>query len=154
MGESGMSRQLDFATIRALVELAAANALTEVDIREPTYRIRCVFTPRLSRSPTPPKSGRRKPLGLELMPYSEELRLAELYEEGKLKIVRSPAVGFWAVANVTIGDPVASDTVLGRINVVGIDVAIAAESAGVLASIYLDPGEPVQYGQILAAIRF
>lgn len=85
---------------------------------------------------------------------------AEADEDAGLHIVKSPLVGTFydapspgADTFVKIGDSVGSGQVLCIVEAMKIMNEIESDAAGQIAKVFVKPGQPVEYGQKLFAIR-
>jgi len=86
--------------------------------------------------------------------YSSALELSELYERGKLTVIRASTVGRWRPSrDLTVGSFVDVDAVVGTLNVVGVTMTVSTPTSGTVLTFYTESDEPVQYGQLLCAIR-
>ena len=91
---------------------------------------------------------------------SAETPLTAVDENAGLHIVKSPLVGtFYAAPSpgadefVKVGDAVGTGKVLCIVEAMKIMNEIESDAAGEVARVFVKPGQPVEYGQPLFAIR-
>lgn len=124
--------------IRAILELLDGTCITEIEVREGAERIR------LRRAPGAPSRPSDEDAQTEersaLPPTSPSPVIVESPVVGRFR-ARDPAVGE--------GDLVAAAEPLGTVESMRILTPVAASVAGVIASVYVEEGQPVEYGQPL-----
>jgi acetyl-CoA carboxylase biotin carboxyl carrier protein len=160
---------MNIKEIKELIETVCQNGITELEVQRAGVRVRirrevtaapsatsATFTPSASAShvaqPAPlVKDGP----ATRLQPESSGVGIDE-----DLVVVRSPIVGtFYRASNpdaepfVRLGDFVESGRVLCIIEAMKLMNEIESEASGEVVKIYLDNGEPVEFGQALFGIR-
>ena len=91
---------------------------------------------------------------------AEEKKKEEEESEAGLHIITSPIVGtFYRAASpqadpfVKVGSQVENDSVVCIIEAMKLMNEIQAETAGTVAKIYVENGQPVEYGQPLFGVK-
>ena len=163
--------------LRELTELFTAHGLTDFEFENADIRIR------LSRNPAPQRRRRRggrvrappalctrpsRPRrrrsrsGAHAAPSAADDRRARAAEaaEEELHIITSPIVGTFyrapspdAEPFVKVGSQVEPDTVVCIIEAMKLMNEIQAETAGTVDKIYVENGQPVEYGQPLFGVK-
>ena len=143
----------DLPLLQQLIGAAKSNGLREVEMAASTWRVRCAFRSTPDGSAPAPVS--RQPWWrVAHSPFANQLDLAVLFETGQLHVVRSHSVGYWRPApTVVVGSLLRAGQVVGHLNIVGVDVAVTTPAAGTVMAVYREPDDPVDYGQLLVAIR-
>ena len=165
-GESG---GMNIKEIKELIEAVAQNGITELEVERTGVKVRIrkqVQTPQVAISPlsTGPAVVSGAPIiGLAAGENGTAAPvLAETPVEGKedLFVVRSPIVGtFYRAPNpnadpfVKVGDFVEPGRVLCIVEAMKLMNEIEAEVSGEVANIFVENGEPVEFGQALFGIR-
>ncbi|MDT4965599.1 MAG: acetyl-CoA carboxylase biotin carboxyl carrier protein [Acidobacteriota bacterium] len=162
--------QLPMAELRDLFELFSEHGLTEFEVEREGIRIH------LGRNPAPQvtahttiqpdRRGATAPVSAEAgggAPVTEGISIAETEEaapEESLSIITSPIVGTFyrspsptAEAFVRLGSHVNADTVVCIIEAMKLMNEITAEASGEIAKIYVENGQPVEFGQALFGIK-
>ncbi len=163
---------INMEEVRELVKLIKENGLTEFELQRGDFRIRLSS----NRTPdpiapvsfiptpiaTPATSGALPPAtetSAQATTESAEQTSSAQPEEG-LHIISSPIVGTFYRASsptaepfVRIGSHVETDTVVCIIEAMKLMNEIQAEVRGEVAKIYVENGQPVEYGQPLFGIR-
>ena len=143
----------DLPSLGQLIGAAKSKGLREVDIASATWRVRWAFRSAAHGS-APALASRRPWWRVAGSPFANQLDLAALFESGQLHVVRSPSVGYWRpAATVAVGSNVLAHQVVGHLKVVGVNVAITTPTAGTVMAVYSEPDDPVEYGQLLVAIK-
>jgi acetyl-CoA carboxylase biotin carboxyl carrier protein len=151
---------LDFDAIRQVLDLVREHDLAEFEIEQEGLRLRvrldgaplhaaAVAAP--AGAPPPPAEAAAAPSPLAGAPDQEELELA---------VVKSPIVGTFyrssepgAAAFVDVGSTVKKGDVLCIIEAMKLMNEIDSEYDGEIAMVYVENGQPVQYGERLFAIK-
>lgn len=156
---------MDIEEIKTLTALMIENNLSEVMIRDGDKRIVLrrgapaasyqsaapVIVTTAPAAPAPPASEEKPPAAQAAAPPAKEENVAT---------IKSPMVGtFYAAPDpdsppfVTVGDEVKLDTVVCIIEAMKVFNEIKAEVAGVIQSVDLQTGQPVEFGQTLMTVR-
>ena len=149
----------DVRKIRRLVELMKEHDLGEIDLREGETRIRLrrgvepVVTTGAARPVAPIASA--PPAG----PAAGESSAAKAppqAEEEHIVVIRSPMVGTYYAAPdpdsppyVKVGDHVGPETTVCIVEAMKVFNEIPAEVSGKIATVLVENGEPVEFGQPL-----
>ena len=150
---------MDIRKVKKLVELLDESGLAEIEIIEGEESVRISRQPPgfVSNAPVataiPPESVARAAHASDSTPA----RTLEIEEEGH--VVTAPMVGTFyaspspgASAFVHLGDQVNEGDTLCIVEAMKMMNQIEAEVSGVIKSIRVQNGEPVEYGQILFVI--
>ena len=143
--------------IKQLLDLVQAHDLAEFEFEEGTFKLRVkrggphVVT-HVTHVPVPPPS--------DSAPMAAAPVAAHVEDGAELAIVKSPIVGtFYRSAEpgappmVSVGDQVKKGQVLCIIEAMKLMNEIDSEYDGEIASVYVENGQPVQYGERIFAIR-
>lgn len=147
----GLAR-LSEALVPALVAKLNASPLAELEVREGDWRIRLrrpqLPTPRRERARAVAGAERRAPASTGQHPAAA----TGVTDDPERAIATSPAVGvFRAVAPV--GARVRAGDRIATVDLLGIAQDVSAPADGVLAELFAETGEAVEYGEALAAIE-
>jgi len=174
--QHGQQRQqdelpLNLSELRELAELFTSHGLTDFEFENADIRIR------LSRNPTPGQAGYQNPpafAGQQAAAptpapppaahggaQASSAEAAPAQEPApELHIITSPIVGTFyrspsptADAFVRVGGHVDPDTVVCIIEAMKLMNEIQAEVSGTVEKIYVENGQPVEYGQPLFGIK-
>jgi acetyl-CoA carboxylase biotin carboxyl carrier protein len=155
--------------IKQLLDLVREHDLTEFEVERPDFKLRVkkgsthVVT-HVTQAAAPMGLPVAMPAGTApaapaLAPAAAQAA-AEAEEGPELAIVKSPIVGTFyrsaepgAKAFVEVGDTVRKGQVLCIIEAMKLMNEIDSEYDGEIANIYVENGQPVQYGERLFAIR-
>jgi acetyl-CoA carboxylase biotin carboxyl carrier protein len=158
---------LDFEDIERILELMRQHELSEFELEREGLKLRVRKTP--TGFTTVPIAG---PLPNSMppavaapssLPAGPPLPPAPVDEEDssvELAVVKSPIVGTFyrapepgAASFVEVGERVKKDQVLCIIEAMKLMNEITSEYDGEVASVYVENGKPVQYGERLFAIK-
>ena len=154
--------------LRELITLMRDNGLAELELERSDFRVRLrregtnSQAPAVADGPAIPipviDPGLRAPDGSASR--APETKKADEQQDQDLHIIPSPIVGTFyrspsptADAFVKIGSNVESDTVVCIIEAMKLMNEIQAETSGEVVKIYVENGQPVEYGQPLFGIR-
>jgi acetyl-CoA carboxylase biotin carboxyl carrier protein len=173
----------DLQELRELVEFLKANGIAEFDMERADLKVRLKFAglqpaaqsvdltslsnfanamAAQSAAPglavqAPPTQGALSGVAAAA---AQAAPAAEAGPEAGAHIVKSPIVGTFydapspdAEAFVKVGDRVSSGQVLCIVEAMKLMNEIESDAAGEIVMIYVKPGQPVEYGQPLFAIR-
>jgi acetyl-CoA carboxylase biotin carboxyl carrier protein len=154
--------------IKQLLDLVREHDLTEFEVERPDFKLRVkkgsthVVTHVTQAAPVGlpvAMPAGTAPAAPALAPAAAQAA-AEAEEGPELAIVKSPIVGTFyrsaepgAKAFVEVGDTVRKGQVLCIIEAMKLMNEIDSEYDGEIANIYVENGQPVQYGERLFAIR-
>jgi acetyl-CoA carboxylase biotin carboxyl carrier protein len=160
---------LDFDDIERILELMRRHDLSEFELERSGLKLRVRktstgFSPVVSSVPLVPVTAPpAMPAVQAEAPAAAQLASAPLEAEEtavELAVVKSPIVGTFyrspepgAASFVEIGERVKKDQVLCIIEAMKLMNEITSEYDGELATVYVENGKPVQYGERLFAIK-
>ncbi len=153
----------DLKALRQIVKMMVDNGLTEVDLEADGEKIKLkrgpggeiqYVTPTPSAAPVAPSPGAAP--AASAAPTDDD----DAGDAGGGETVDSPMVGtFYAAPSpdadnfVSVGDRVSPDTVVCIIEAMKVMNEIKAETAGTIAEVLIDNGQPVEFGQPLFRIQ-
>jgi acetyl-CoA carboxylase biotin carboxyl carrier protein len=158
---------LDFEDIERILELMRQHELSEFELEREGLKLRVRKTPTgfaelpapvpaPNAAPASPTVPLAPPPAASLPPAPAEVEDTEV----DLAVVKSPIVGTFyrapepgAPSFVEIGEWVKKDQVLCIIEAMKLMNEITSEYEGEVASVYVENGKPVQYGERLFAIK-
>jgi biotin carboxyl carrier protein len=158
---------MEVSELSRILALARAHAVAELEIVHSTGRVRfrradrtVSVPPAAVRSSTvadPPASTTPVSIAPAGTPHDAEIRLAELFAEGRLHLVRAESVGLFlpledADDALAVGAKVTAGTSVGVIKSLGVKRSVIAPVSGIIAAVYARPGEPLQYGHLIVGI--
>jgi len=165
--EPAAKASVNMDELRELIALLRDNGLAELELEREDFRVRlrregANAQPSNVVADRPPVPNidpvLRAPDGAARAASAPETKKAE--EAQDLHIIPSPIVGTFyrspspsADPFVKIGSSVESDTVVCIIEAMKLMNEIQAEAAGEVVKIYVENGQPVEYGQPLFGIR-
>jgi len=166
---------LNMEELRELTELFSAHSLTDFEFENADIRIR------LSRNPAPTNAAvpspavahapaaamqtaaQAAPVGTQPAHTATESAQASAPAEApeeELHVIASPIVGTFYRASspqsdpfVKVGSQVEQETVVCIIEAMKLMNEIQAETTGTIAKIYVENGQPVEYGQPLFGVK-
>jgi acetyl-CoA carboxylase biotin carboxyl carrier protein len=167
--------QLPMDELRDLFALFSEHGLTEFEIEREGFRVHLgrnlaqqnVAVPPVAQAPTPASvSTPASPITMssQSAPTATETTAAQTEsvptEEESLHIIVSPIVGtFYRAPSpntepfVRLGSHVDADSVVCIIEAMKLMNEIQAETSGEIAKIYVENGQPVEYGQPLFGVK-
>lgn len=166
---------MNLREVKELIELVSEKGFAEFEIEHQGFRLHiCRFKepPVIQSAPSPVIISSTVPIVPELpapvqssvapaAPATAQTAKADaLAAEAQLHTIKSPIVGtFYRSASPTsepfvkIGDHVEPDTVVCIIEAMKLMNEIQAEASGEIVKIYVENGQPVEYGQPLFGIK-
>ena len=167
---------MNLKELKELIEIISEKGFTEFEIERQGFRLRICRASQILQPATTPASPAPAPLEFSTTdaqhqpaaaPPSQPSHQATPPElvaatapEPPLHIIKSPIVGtFYRSSSpssepfVKIGDHVEPDTVVCIIEAMKLMNEIQAEIAGEVVKIYVENGQPVEYGQPLFGIK-
>ena len=156
--------------LRELIALLRDNGLSEFELEREGFRVRLrrgvdfegleeraiAGSPQAPVAPAPPPSS----AATAGSPAASATLKSSAQEDQDLYIIPSPIVGTFYRARspnaepfVTVGSRVTDDSVVCIIEAMKLMNEIQAEATGVVAKIYVENGQPVEYGQPLFGIK-
>jgi acetyl-CoA carboxylase biotin carboxyl carrier protein len=170
---SRIDASINLDELRELIALIRENGLSEFELENQGFRVRLrreeVGRPDLTQGHTfleTPVAAERETRGAALPPqvpipaHPGALAETAASEDQDLFIITSPIVGTFyrspspnAEAFVKIGSSVETETVVCIIEAMKLMNEIQAETSGEVAKIYVENGQPVEYGQPLFGIK-
>jgi acetyl-CoA carboxylase biotin carboxyl carrier protein len=153
--------------LRELIALLRDNGLAELELESEDFRVRLRRDSTNSNSPAVVPD--RPPIPIPIIDpvlrapdavAAAETKKSDESQEQDLHVISSPIVGTFyrspspaADPFVKIGSSVEPDTVVCIIEAMKLMNEIQAEAAGEVVKIYVENGQPVEYGQPLFGIR-
>jgi acetyl-CoA carboxylase biotin carboxyl carrier protein len=168
------ARSVNMEELRELIALLRDNGLAEFELEQEGFRVRLRrdvdYPEGLVPVTAPPADTRGNSRGSSVAPAAQPASTAPAHpgaqaetaasEDQNLHIIPSPIVGtFYRSASPTadpfvkIGSQVKPDTVVCIIEAMKLMNEIQAEASGEIAKIYVENGQPVEYGQPLFGIK-
>ena len=152
--------------LRELVTLLRENGLAELELENEGFRVRlrresAGYEPAHAALPPPPPAPVTPPPAPAASPSHPGTQAsAAASQDQDLHIISSPIVGTFyrspsptAESCVKIGSNVEPETVVCIIEAMKLMNEIQAEATGEVVKIYVENGQPVEYGQPLFGIR-
>jgi acetyl-CoA carboxylase biotin carboxyl carrier protein len=152
--------------LRELIALLRDNGLAELELEREDFRVRLrreganAHQPNGPANPPPIPIPVIDPVLRAPEPPAAEAKKTEEAPDQDLHLITSPIVGTFyrspsptADAFVKIGSNVEPDSVVCIIEAMKLMNEIQAEAAGEVVKIYVENGQPVEYGQPLFGIR-
>lgn len=158
--------------LRELIDLVRENEFTEFELSRDDFRVRFRRGPDSAESGAPIPAPASAPVPLPVAANTETRAAAvapqhpgaraetEASEDQDLYLISSPIVGTFyrspspnAESFVKIGATVEADTVVCIIEAMKLMNEIQAETTGEVVKIYVENGQPVEYGQPLFGIK-
>ena len=149
--------------LRELIGLLRENGLAELELENEGFRVRlrresAGFEPSHAAAPPPPPAPAPSPAPAPAHPGTQATTAAA--QDQDLHIIPSPIVGTFyrspsptADPFVKIGSNVENETVVCIIEAMKLMNEIQAEASGEVVKIYVENGQPVEYGQPLFGIQ-
>jgi len=160
---------MNIKEIKELIEAVAQNGITELEVERTGVKVRIrkqIQTTQVATSLLSPGTAAVSGSPVGGLAIAENSTAAPLLGEGSVEgkedlfIVRSPIVGtFYRAPNpnaepfVKIGDFVEPGRVLCIVEAMKLMNEIEAETSGEVANIFVENGEPVEFGQALFGIH-
>ncbi|MBS1786328.1 MAG: acetyl-CoA carboxylase biotin carboxyl carrier protein [Acidobacteria bacterium] len=162
---------LSLSEIKTLIELISDKQFNEFELERGNFRLRLskgLSKPQVVSESAPIVEQRvvSAPLPVAAVAQPQAATVAAVAEpqpakeEEKLHIVTSPIVGtFYGAPNptaapfVSVGDTVQAGKVLCIIEAMKLMNEIVSDASGVIAKIFVENGQPVEYGQALFGIK-
>ncbi len=136
---------IDTEEIGRLMELLSGSDVEECEIERGEFKL---SLRRLVRETQPQEEAASVPTSLEEPGSEEQL------------VIRAPAVGVFTLADkassspgVGVGSRVGAGDVVGHIEVMMIPHSIRSDWEGIVDSLMVEDGQPVEYGQPLMTLR-
>jgi len=151
---------MDIRKVKKLIELLQESGISEIEVHEGEESVRITSHHMTNAQQTvvqAPVAVPQADVDSAPMQNAPETPLPAV-DEGH--VIKSPMVGiFYSSASpdvppfVEIGQPVEKGEVLCIIEAMKIMNQIEADTSGVLRKVYVENGEPIEYGQPLFAIK-
>ena len=148
--------------LRELIDLLRENGLAELELENEGFRVRLrrESEPVHAAPPPPPPPPAPAPLPVSAPVHPGTQATTAAAQDQDLHIIPSPIVGTFyrspsptAEAFVKIGSNVEPESVVCIIEAMKLMNEIQAEATGEVVKIYVENGQPVEYGQPLFGIR-
>ncbi|MBI3651014.1 MAG: acetyl-CoA carboxylase biotin carboxyl carrier protein [Acidobacteria bacterium] len=163
---------MNLKELRELIELVSEKGIAEFEMERQGFRLRICRNKPSEQPVAPLLVQAHAPLPQDLAvlaatptpapvaPLAPVAPAIAVPVEEPLNIIKSPIVGTFyrapspqAEVFVKVGDRVENDTVVCIIEAMKLMNEIQAEMSGIVAKIYVENGQPVEYGQPLFGIR-
>ncbi len=147
--------------IKQLLDLVHTHDLAEFEFEEGTFKLRVKRGgPHLVTHVTQMTAPAPASAPVAAAPVAASAPAAAVEDGAELAIIKSPIVGTFyraaepgAPALASVGDPVKKGQVLCIIEAMKLMNEIDSEYDGEIANVYVENGQPVQYGERIFAIR-
>ncbi len=158
---------MDLKDIRSIIELMRKNSISEFELEQNDFKIRMKrgeMNPTGQIAPQPvylpaPQAALQAPQAAAPAPDSGESEKSTSQQSNELEI-KSPMIGTFyraptpeAAPYVEVGKEVDPETVVGIIEAMKVMNEIKAETRGVITSVLVENGKPVEFGQPLFRYR-
>jgi acetyl-CoA carboxylase biotin carboxyl carrier protein len=172
---SALDASVNMDELRELIALLRDNGLAELELERDRFRVRLRREMTLSAAPArieavspelllpvarPAAAPAEQPAGASIPAHPGAQAETAAQEDQDLHIIPSPIVGTFyrspsptAEAFIKIGSKVEPETVVCIIEAMKLMNEIQAETEGEVVKIYVENGQPVEYGQPLFGIR-
>ncbi|MGE3440612.1 MAG: acetyl-CoA carboxylase biotin carboxyl carrier protein [Blastocatellales bacterium] len=153
--------------IKELIELVSEKQFNEFELERGGFRLR--LQKGLGKPPVeagqqvvhvPQAIGETKPVEFAAAPAAAQPAAAPATQEEKLHVVTSPIVGtFYRASSPTaepfakLGDAVEAGKTLCIIEAMKLMNEIQSDASGTVAKVFVENGQPVEYGQPLFGIK-
>ncbi|MGA9773700.1 MAG: acetyl-CoA carboxylase biotin carboxyl carrier protein [Blastocatellia bacterium] len=163
---------MNLREVKELIELVSEKGFAEFEIEHQGFRLHiCRFKepPAVQSAPYPADTSLTQPVASELPApvqppaapaIAQTAKTEAIVAEAQPHMIKSPIVGtFYRAASPTsdsfvkIGDHVEPDTVVCIIEAMKLMNEIQAEMSGEIVKIFVENGQPVEYGQPLFGIK-
>ena len=155
---------MDLEQIRAILDLVREHELTEFEVEHEGLRLRVrkdLGGAQITTVPSAPAAAAATSVAVPApAPVATAGEAVSSADEIELAVVKSPIVGTFyrssepgAASFVDVGSSVKKGDVLCIIEAMKLMNEIDSEYDGEIVSIYIESGQPVQYGERLFAIR-
>jgi acetyl-CoA carboxylase biotin carboxyl carrier protein len=164
--EKSGSPSLNMDELRELAELIDEYGLVDFEFENANIRVHMRKQMPQSAMPmapvhyTPPVTASSVPAVAETTPHPGAKAETEAAADEGLKKITSPIVGTFysapspdAPAFIKIGDQVTADSVVCIIEAMKLMNEIQAEMSGEIVRVYVENGQPVEFGQPLFAVK-
>ena len=171
-GSIGAESSVNMDELRELIQLINENDFSEFELEREGFRVRfrrgveiseassTAFSPSRELTSSGGPAGEQVVSGTSIPSHPGAKAQTEASEDQDLYMIPSPIVGtFYRAASpnadafVKIGSHVEPDTVVCIIEAMKLMNEIQAETTGEVAKIYVENGQPVEYGQPLYGIK-
>jgi acetyl-CoA carboxylase biotin carboxyl carrier protein len=157
---------MDLDTLKQILNLVREHELSELEVEQDGLRLK-IRKDSVAVMPVPPPPIAARPpevagpsAAAATLPSAQAIGLDHADAEIELAVVKSPIVGTFyrspepgAPAFVDVGATVKKGQVLCIIEAMKLMNEIDSEYDGEIVSVYVESGQPVQYGERLFAIR-
>ena len=148
---------MDIRKVKKLIELLKESGVAEIEIHEGEESVRISSHYAMNSHPTVVQAPQTLVPQANVVPVVSEESTPSI-DEGH--IVKSPMVGiFYSSASpetsafVEVGKAIEKGDVLCIVEAMKIMNQIEADTSGVISKIFVENGEPIEYGQPLFAIK-
>jgi biotin carboxyl carrier protein len=127
-------RKLDFELVRHALSVAREHGFREVEMGVGSDHFHAKMEPAA---------------------YPMPMITEEIPEAPSAKALQSTAVGYYSpgTTNLEVGERIAKGDNIAAIEVLGLANDVEAKLGGVVVEVRVKPGDPVEYGQVLAMVQ-
>ena len=158
---------MDLKDIRSIIELMRKNSISEFELEQNDFKIRMKRgemnpqgqAPQPFYLPAPAHASLQAPQPEAPAPVDNESEKSSSQPSNELEI-KSPMIGTFyraptpeAAPYIEVGKEVDPETVVGIIEAMKVMNEIKAETRGVITSVLIENGKPVEFGQPLFRYR-
>ena len=147
---------MDIRKVKKLIELLQESGISEIEVHEGEESVRISSHHAISAQQTVVQ-GSVPPVSVAALPADNETPVSPINEG---HIIKSPMVGIYyssaspdTSAFVEIGQTVEKGDILCIVEAMKIMNQIEADVSGVVRKIFVENGEPIEYGQPLFTIK-
>jgi acetyl-CoA carboxylase biotin carboxyl carrier protein len=166
---------INLKELKELIDLISEKGFAEFEVERQGFRLRIVrfkepategLSPATTPPPSPPSVGKTSPEPSQIRQTPSSAASPPVAPEGPvepepvLRVIKSPIVGtFYRAPSpnsepfVVVGDRVEPDTVVCIIEAMKLMNEIQAEISGVIAEVYPENAQAVEYGEPLFGIK-
>jgi acetyl-CoA carboxylase biotin carboxyl carrier protein len=148
-------------TVPRLIERLARSELGELEVREDGWRIRLRRANGVNGAPEgQPREPRERGRQASASPSAGHPDRVGAHRVASARspepdrgLVTSPAVGYFvAREGVSVGTRVRRGDVIGQVDVLGVSQEVIAAVDGAIASVEVEPGQAIEFGQPVARV--
>jgi acetyl-CoA carboxylase biotin carboxyl carrier protein len=147
----------DLQELRELVDFLKANGIAELEMERPNLKVGLKFAGAAAAAPAPiaaaPSHAAPVAIAAAAAPVADD-------PYAGMHLVKSPIVGTFYAAPapdaepfVQVGDKVSVGKVLCIVEAMKLMNEIESDAAGEIVKVFVEPGQPVEFGQPLFAVK-
>jgi acetyl-CoA carboxylase biotin carboxyl carrier protein len=150
---------MDLRKLKKLIDLVQESGIAELEVTEGEEKVRISRVGQTAQTVVPVAGGAAAPLPAAAQPAPAAPAAAAAEEKVEGHVVKSPMVGTFyrspspgAKTFVEVGDTVAPGDTLCIIEAMKLLNEIEADHGGTIKEVYVENGQPVEYGEPLFLI--